>query len=163
MATAKVVFATITGNNEDVADIVAQELEKKGVEVSVEEISQADPEDFADVDICVVCPYTYDEGALPDEGLDFYDDLEDVDLTGKIYGVAGSGDTFYGEYFGLAIDEFGKKLAASGAVKGAENVKINLAPDSEEDVQKLDAFADALVEAYNNKFSFFEAKIIAQS
>lgn len=132
MATAKVVFATITGNNEDVADIVAQELEKKGVEVSVEEISQADPEDFADVDICVVCPYTYDEGALPDEGLDFYDDLEDVDLTGKIYGVAGSGDTFYGEYFGLAIDEFGKKLAASGAVKGAENVKINLAPDSEE-------------------------------
>ena len=30
MATAKVVFATITGNNEDVADIVAQELEKKG-------------------------------------------------------------------------------------------------------------------------------------
>ena len=117
MATAKVVFATITGNNEDVADIVAQELEKKGVEVSVEEISQADPEDFADVDICVICPYTYDEGALPDEGLDFYDDLEDVDLTGKIYGVAGSGDTFYGEYFGLAIDEFGKKLAASGAVK----------------------------------------------
>ena len=123
MATAKVVFATITGNNEDVADIVAQELEKKGVEVSVEEISQADPEDFADVDICVVCPYTYDEGALPDEGLDFYDDLEDVDLTGKIYGVAGSGDTFYGEYFGLAIDEFGKKLAASGAVKGAENAQ----------------------------------------
>ena len=84
--------------------------------------------------------------------LDFYDDLEDVDLTGKIYGVAGSGDTFYGEYFGLAIDEFGKKLAASGAVKGCwANVKINLAPDSEEDVQKLDAFADALVEAYNNK------------
>ena len=49
MATAKVVFATITGNNEDVADIVAQELEKKGVEVSVEEISQADPEDFAEL------------------------------------------------------------------------------------------------------------------
>ena len=64
MATAKVVFATITGNNEDVADIVAQELEKKGVEVSVEEISQADPEDFTDVDICVVCPYTYDEGEI---------------------------------------------------------------------------------------------------
>lgn len=151
MATAKVVFATITGNNEDVADIVAQELEKKGVDVSVEEISQADPSDFEDVDICVICPYTYDEGALPDEGLDFYDDLEDVDLTGKIYGVAGSGDTFYGEYFGVAIDEFGKKLAASGATKGAENVKINLAPDSDEDVQKLDAFADALVETYNNK------------
>ena len=43
MATAKVVFATITGNNEDVADIVAQELEKKGVEVSVEEFPKQIP------------------------------------------------------------------------------------------------------------------------
>ena len=39
MATAKVVFATITGNNEDIADIIAQALEEKGMDVEVEEIS----------------------------------------------------------------------------------------------------------------------------
>ena len=93
MATAKVVFATITGNNEDIADIIAQALEEKGMDVEVEEISQADPADFEEVDLCVVCPYTYDEGSLPDEGIDFYEELADVDLTGKVYGVAGSGDT----------------------------------------------------------------------
>lgn len=90
MATAKVVFATITGNNEDIADIIAQALEENGMDVEVEEISQADPADFEEVDLCVVCPYTYDEGSLPDEGIDFYEELADVDLTGKVYGVAGS-------------------------------------------------------------------------
>lgn len=63
MATAKVIFATITGNNEDVADIITEKFEKLGVDVAKEEISQADATEFNDVDICVVVPYTYDEGA----------------------------------------------------------------------------------------------------
>ena len=45
----------------------------------------------------------------------------------------------------VAVDKFGDALAKTGATKGAENVKINLAPD-EEDIQKLDAFAKQLVE-----------------
>ena len=149
MATAKVVFATITGNNEDIADIIAQALEENGMDVEVEEISQADPADFEEVDLCVVCPYTYDEGSLPDEGIDFYEELADVDLTGKVYGVAGSGDTFYGEYFSLAVDKFGQALANAGAKQGAQNVKINLAPDSDEDIKRLDDFAKALANAVN--------------
>ena len=147
MATAKIVFATITGNNEDIADIIAQALEEKGLSVSVEEISQADPADFEDVDLCVVCPYTYDEGSLPDEGLDFYEELAEVDLSGKVFGVAGSGDTFYGEYFGVAVDKFATSREAAGATKGAPNLKINLAPDSEEDIQALDDFAATLAQA----------------
>ena len=96
---ALVVYATITGNNEDVADLVTESLEDHDVDVEMTEISLADPADFEDVDICVVCPYTYDEGALPDEGMDFYEDLQEEELTGKVYGVAGSGDTFYGGDF----------------------------------------------------------------
>ena len=45
----------------------------------------------------------------------------------------------------IFVDKFGDALAKTGATKGAENVKINLAPD-EEDIQKLDAFAKQLVE-----------------
>ena len=133
MAKALVVYATITGNNEDVADIITDALEDLGVEV--DEVA----------DICVICPYTYDEGALPEEGIDFYEDLQEEQLAGKIYGVAGSGDTFYGDDFCVAVDKFGDALAKTGATKGAENVKINLAPD-EEDIQKLDTFAKQLVE-----------------
>ena len=73
---ALVVYATITGNNEDVADIITDALEDLDVDVEETEMTMADPADFNDVDICVICPYTYDEGALPEEGLDFYDDLQ---------------------------------------------------------------------------------------
>lgn len=142
---ALVVYATITGNNEDVADIITDALEDLDVDVDETEITMADPADFEDVDICVICPYTYDEGALPEEGLDFYDDLQEEHLDGKVYGVAGSGDTFYGDDFCVAVDAFGKALAKAGATKGAENVHINLAPD-EDDIKKLDAFAKQLVE-----------------
>ncbi|MCX2187169.1 flavodoxin [Limosilactobacillus pontis] len=142
---ALVVYATITGNNEDVADIITDALEDLNVDVEETEITMADPADFNDVDICVICPYTYDEGALPEEGLDFYDDLQEEHLDGKVYGVAGSGDTFYGDDFCVAVDKFGEALDKTGASKGAENVHINLAPD-EDDIKKLDAFAKQLVE-----------------
>ncbi|WP_290032935.1 flavodoxin [Ligilactobacillus cholophilus] len=145
MAKAEIVFATITGNNEDIADIIAENLEDKGIDVQVDEISQADVSDFEDADLCIVCPYTYDEGNLPDEGMDFFEDLKEVDLTNKIYGVAGSGDTFYGEYYCTAVDEFSRVLREAGATQGTKDVKINLSPDTDEDIATLDTFADELV------------------
>ncbi|WP_251545372.1 flavodoxin [Limosilactobacillus caecicola] len=141
---AVVVYATITGNNEDVADIVTDALEAQGVEVDENEMTMADVADFENADICVICPYTYDEGALPDEGLDFYDDLKEADLSGKVYGVAGSGDTAYADDFCVAVDEFGKAFDEAGATKGAENVHINLAPD-EDNIKTLDQFVADLV------------------
>lgn len=144
MATAKVIFSTITGNNEDVADIITEKFEKLGVDVAKEEISQADATEFNDVDICVVVPYTYDEGALPEEGLDFYEDLQDLDLTGKIYGCAGSGDTFYDDDYCRAVTDFSNALKKAGATQGAKDVFVNLAPEAD-DVKALDAFTEQLV------------------
>ena len=144
MATAKVIFATITGNNEDVADIITEKFEKLGVDVAKEEISQADATEFNDVDICVVVPYTCDEGALPEEGLDFYEDLQDLDLTGKIYGCAGSGDTFYDDDYCRAVTDFSNALKKAGATQGAKDVFVNLAPEAD-DVKALDAFTEQLV------------------
>ncbi|MBC6384102.1 flavodoxin [Lactiplantibacillus plantarum] len=144
MATAKVIFATITGNNEDVADIITEKFEKLGVDVAKEEISQADATEFNDVDICVVVPYTYDEGALPEEGLDFYEDLQDLDLTGKIYGCAGSGDTFYDDDYCRAVTDFSNALKKAGATQGAKDVFVNLTPEAD-DVKALDAFTEQLV------------------
>lgn len=144
MLTAQVVFATITGNNEDIADIITEKLESLGCQVTESEISQADAADFQTADICVVCPYTYDEGALPDEGLDFYEDLQTLDLKGKFYGVAGSGDTFYGEYYNISVDKFAAAFQQAHATAGAPDIKINLSPDAD-DIQQLDAFAQQLV------------------
>ncbi|WP_367376059.1 flavodoxin [Lentilactobacillus kefiri] len=144
MITAHVVYATITGNNEDIADIVTEALEDADVQVEETEISQTDPSVFENVDICVVCPYTYDEGALPEEGMDFYDDLSELDLKGKIFGVAGSGDVFYEEFYNTSVDKFEETFEKTGATKGSESIKINLEPD-EKDIEKLDHFTSELV------------------
>ncbi|GEP19892.1 flavodoxin [Pediococcus argentinicus] len=149
MPTAKVVFATITGNNEDCADIITEALEDLGVEVDQSEISQTDAAEFKDYDINVVVPYTYDEGNLPEEGLDFFADLQELDLSGKVFGVAGSGDVFYEEFYCVAVDKFNQAFQRTGATQGAENVKINLAPESEEDLDKLDSFASELLNSFN--------------
>lgn len=148
MASAHVVYATITGNNEDVADIITDKFEELGVDVEETEISQTDAEELNDVDICVVCPYTYDEGELPEEGMDFYEDLQDLDLTGKVYGVAGSGDVFYEDDFNVAVDAFSTAFKTAKATQGADDVKINLEPD-EEDIQTLDAFVEKIVAKVN--------------
>lgn len=145
MASALVVYATITGNNEDVADIITEALEDLDVDVEETEITQADASDFNDVDICIVCPYTYDEGALPEEGLDFYDDLQELDLAGKIYGVAGSGDTFYLDDYNVSVDKFAAAFDNAGATQGSTPVKIDLEPDND-DIEKLNAMVKEIVE-----------------
>ena len=90
MALAKIVYASMTGNTEEIADIVAKKLEELGHTVDVDECTTVDAADFEDADICIVATYTYGDGELPDEIVDFYEDLADLDLSGKIFGVVGS-------------------------------------------------------------------------
>lgn len=143
MAVAKIVYASLTGNTEEIADIVAEALEEKGIEVDINECTQVDAEEFLEADICIVGSYTYDDLLVPDEIADFYEELLELDLTGKIYGVVGSGDTFY-PCFCQVVDQFDKAFQSTGATKGAESVKVDLAAE-EEDIVALEAFADSLV------------------
>ena len=143
MTLAKIVFASMTGNTEEIADIVADKLRDLGVDVDVDECTTVDAEDFLEADIAIVATYTYGDGELPDEMMDFYEDLAGLDLTGKIYGVVGSGDTFYDE-FCKAVDDFDAVFEGSGAEKGAESVKVDL-PAEDADLEHLVAFAEDLV------------------
>ncbi|MBO1308247.1 flavodoxin [Enterococcus sp. 669A] len=145
MTLAKIVYASMTGNTEEIADIVAEALENLNIEVEVDECTQVDAEDFQDADICVVATYTYGEGDLPDEIVDLYEELQELDLSGKVYGVCGSGDTFY-EMYCKSVDDFDAAFAKTGATKGAENVKVEMAAE-EEDIENLEVFAKKLAEA----------------
>lgn len=143
MALAKIVFASMTGNTEEIADIVAEKLRELDVDVEIDECTTVDAEDFLDADLAIVATYTYGDGELPDEIVDFYEDLSGLDLAGKIYGVVGSGDTFYDE-FCKAVDDFDTVFAATGAEKGSENVKVDLSAE-EDDIERLEHFAEELV------------------
>ncbi|GFH42603.1 flavodoxin [Lactococcus hodotermopsidis] len=145
MALAKIVYASYTGNTEEIANIVAEKLESLGLDVDIDECTTVDATDLEDADLTIVATYTYGDGELPDEIVDFYDDLQDLDLSGKIYGVVGSGDTFYDE-FCKSVDDFDAAFAKTSAEKGAENVKVDLAAE-EDDIVKLENFAETLVKA----------------
>ena len=142
MALAKIVFASMTGNTEEIADIVADKLREKGLDVDVDECTTVEAEDFLEADLAIVATYTYGDGDLPDEIMDFYEDLAGLDLSGKVYGVVGSGDTFY-DKFCKAVDDFDAVFASTGAEKGAESVKVDLAAE-EQDIENLENFAETL-------------------
>jgi flavodoxin short chain len=145
MTLAKIVYASMTGNTEEISEILEEKLKAAGVDVDRVEADDADASDFEDADICVVATYTYGDGDLPDEIEDFHDDLADVDLAGKTYGVVGSGDEeLYPDTFCTAADLFEEAFEATGAKKGSATVKIN--NDAEdEDVENLQKFVDELV------------------
>lgn len=146
MTKALIVYASLTGNTEEIADITAELFTEAGVETTVTECVQADPADFEEYDFCLVASYTYGvDGDLPDEIIDFYEELEEIDLTGKIFGVVGSGDTFY-DQFCTAVDDFEQQFAKTGAQKGAMGVKVDLNAE-EEDVENLKVFVKDMIAA----------------
>lgn len=145
MTLAKIVYASMTGNTEEIADIVAESLENLNIDVEKNECTQVDADDFNDADICIVATYTYGDGELPDEIVDFYEELQELDLSGKIYGVVGSGDTFY-DLFCQSVNDFEAAFEKTGAKKGADSVKVDLAAE-EEDIENLEKFAKTIVKA----------------
>lgn len=147
MALAKIVYASMTGNTEEIADIVANKLQELGHDVEVDECTSVDASDFEDADMAIVATYTYGDGDLPDEIVDFYEDLQDLDLSGKVFGVVGSGDTFY-DYFCKSVDEFEEQFVLTGASKGAASVKVDLAAE-DEDIEHLETFATEMSDAIN--------------
>ena len=71
------------------------------------------------------------------------EDLKEMDLPGKVYGVCGSGDTFY-DVFCKVVDDFAGVFEQTGATKGSDVVKVDLAPEAE-DIEHLEKFVAEIV------------------
>jgi flavodoxin short chain len=139
MALVKIVYASMTGNTEEISEILESTIQEAGLDVEREECSEVDVDFFDDADACIIATYTYGDGELPFEFEDFFDELGEKDLSGKVYGVVGSGDREYGEFFCKSAHDFVEAFEKTGAKKAAETVEIeNNAED--EDVEALKKF-----------------------
>ncbi len=146
MTKALIVYASMTGTTAGIAQLLAQELRDLKIDVLVEECTEVYPNEFLHYDICVMATYTYgSDGALPEEAEDFFYDLEEVNLHGKIFGVLGSGDLIY-EKFCPAVDDFDNQFKKTQATRGAKPLKINLSPN-QTDKDNIKEFAKNLMEA----------------
>lgn len=145
-----IVYASLTGNTEEIAYALAAMLRASKLEVEIEESMQVDVEEFLDYDICIVATYTYGTaGELPDEIMDFYEELAELDLSGKTYAVLGSGQDFY-TYFCRAVDYFEEQFQKTGAIRGADSLKFELNAQSTSDQKRLQHFARRVVKTFQH-------------
>lgn len=146
---AQIVFASMTGNDEDMAEILEENLQDAGFDVENIDVSFADASSYLDADLCVMVTYTYGEGVMTDELKDFYDQLVTLDLSGKKFAVMGSGDKTYKDHYCENVDDFEKAFIKCGAVEVAKPVKIENSVD-DEDIDLIDQATEEIVEAFND-------------
>ena len=144
---AQIVFASMTGNNEDMAEILSEELTTLGFDVTNTDVSFADATSYLDADLCIMVTYTYGEGIFTDELDDFYEQLIQLDLSGKKFAVMGSGDKIYKEHYCENVDDFKKAFEKCGATQAANPVKIENAVD-DHDVILIENAAKEMLAAF---------------
>lgn len=125
------IFTSMTGNTEEIAEAIAEGVREQGIELEVKEVLDATATELEQYDGILLGAYTWGDGELPDDFLDFYDELDDVDLTGKKAAVFGSCDSSY-EKYGAAVDILIEKLQERGAEVVLAGLKIELTPTNEE-------------------------------
>jgi flavodoxin I len=131
MGTNLIVYASMTGNTEEIANLVGEGIHLAGAAFDQKDILEADAADLQNYDGILLGTYTWGDGDLPDEFLDFYEEMDTLDLKGKKAAVFGSCDSSY-EHRGGAVDLLIEKLKELGADVVLDGLKIDLAPSKAE-------------------------------
>ncbi|ASB89828.1 flavodoxin [Bacillus sonorensis] len=131
------VYASMSGNTEAMADLIEKGLLEGGAEVDRYEAMDIDAALFDEYEHIILGAYTWGDGDLPDEFLDLYDDMEDLDFSGRTFAIFGSGDTSY-EHFCGAVDILEEKIKELGGEIILQSVKIEMNPEGEEENMLLE-------------------------
>ena len=129
-----VVYASMSGNTEAIAERIVEELKKDHQEVFLQEVYDlTGASDLLEYDFTYIGMYTWGEGDYPDECLELIDELEQLDLQNHPFAIFGSGDTNYEEYC-VALDNLKQLIEGQGGAVVVEPLKIELSPDAEDEV-----------------------------
>ncbi len=138
------IFASMSGNTEEMADHIAGAIREAGNEIEVIDIMDTPKASILEeYDGIILGAYTWGDGDLPDDFLDFYDEMEEIQLAGKKAAVFGSCDSAYPKY-GAAVDILEEKLRERGAEVVMKGLKVELTPE-DEDVEKCLQFGSEFV------------------
>lgn len=150
-----VIYTSTTGNTEIMADVIGRYLINTGKEVEIKtfDVDPVYANDLYNYDAVLIGTPTWFNGELPYEVEDFLDDLEDCNISGKIFGVFGSADSLYDTY-GQAIDTLADQLVVLGGDVLTERLKVDLTPN-DSDLMTCEQWADQLLQ----KFDGYEANV----
>ncbi|WP_216831679.1 flavodoxin [Alkalihalobacterium elongatum] len=135
MSEVLLVYASMSGNTEAIADLIEEGLQEESMNVTKLEVMDCDAEQLNAFDAIILGAYTWGDGELPDEFLDLYDEMAGLDLTNKQFAVFGSGDTAY-EIFCGAVDLLEAMIEERNGQIVQPGLKIELGPDGEEETCK---------------------------
>ncbi|MFC0524399.1 flavodoxin [Pontibacillus salicampi] len=148
MAQILIGFASMSGNTEEMADLLKEDLENAGHTVTMDEIEELEADSLQQYEGVLIGCYTWNDGDLPYEAEDFYEELANVDLTGVKAAVFGSGDTAYPQYC-EAVHTFEDQLKAQGAAIVQEGLKVEMAPTTDEDFDAIEQFGKQFAAFFN--------------
>lgn len=131
MASFMMIYTSMTGNTKAMAEAIAAGIREAGYAVEMLDAFEADPSFLDDCDGFLIGTYTWGGGELPDDFLDFYEELDAVVLSGKKALVFGSFDSSYGDN-GIAVDIMIEKLQERGAEIFHNGYKVELRPSPEQ-------------------------------
>ena len=146
MTLVKIAYASNTGNTEGISEYLEEAFEELGADVEREEAGDIDSDFFEDADIAIIATFTDGDGEIPFDFEDFYEEIVEEDLDGKLFAVVGSGDSeLYPDYFCHAAFLFEKVMSQTGAIKAYETLTIE--NDAEgEDVENINKLAKEVLE-----------------
>ena len=131
MARVLVAYASLTGNTEEIAELIAEGIRQAGGDAVLKAVSDCNAVEIQAYQGVLLGAYTWGEGELPDEFLDFYEEMDELDLSTYKSAVFGSGDTGYEIYCG-AVNKIEDKLKERGATILQESLKIEYGPNTHE-------------------------------
>lgn len=143
------IYASMSGNTEAMADAIEEGVKEAGGKLTVMDILEVSSASILEqYDGILLVSYTWGDGELPDEFLDIYEEMEELNLMGKKAAVFGSCDSSYPHY-GAAVDILMECLKERGAEVVLDGLKVELTPGDEE-IEWCKQFGASFVKAFQN-------------
>ncbi|MNJ27051.1 Flavodoxin [compost metagenome] len=106
-----IIYASLTGNTEEMAELIAEGIRSTGAAAELKAVEDCSAVELKEYDAFLLGAYTWGDGELPDEFLDFMDEMLELDWKEAVTALFGSGDTSYRLYCG-ALDELEERMAS---------------------------------------------------
>lgn len=139
MAKLNIIYASTTGNTEQIATFIEEGAKAAGVEVEMISVDSAD-ESSIDADFIALGSSAAGAEEIQPEMADFVDSIKDK-LDGKTVGLFGSYDWGSGEF----LETWKEELESAGAKIVGDGLIINLAPDDDEKEEAAKEYGKAIV------------------
>ncbi len=121
-----ILYATVTGNSEDVANKIQTAFSDAGNNANVENLADLNVNNISQYKNIVLVTSTWGDGEPPMDAQDFYDNFMDsqLDLSNTKYAIFGLGESIYEQFCQTAID-FDNAFNKYGATRAIDLIKAD--------------------------------------